>query len=82
MVLAMPAGIVQDWAQRLNVVAVSLANNHARDIGETGLTETRRALDQMGIAHFGQGEVLRMMGVAMGRADRSGWTGRCPRWIG
>ncbi|WP_420569614.1 AmmeMemoRadiSam system protein B [Thalassovita sp.] len=73
MVLAMPAGIVQDWAQRLNVVAVSLANNHARDIGETGLTETRRALDQMGIAHFGQGEVLRMMGVAMvGLTDLDG----------
>jgi poly-gamma-glutamate synthesis protein (capsule biosynthesis protein) len=73
MVLAMPSGIVQDWAERLNVVAVSLANNHARDIGDSGLAETRRALDQMGIAHFGQGEVLELMGAALvGLTDLDG----------
>jgi poly-gamma-glutamate synthesis protein (capsule biosynthesis protein) len=73
MVLAMPSGIVRDWAQRLNVVAVSLANNHARDVGDSGLAETRRALDQMGIAHFGQGEVLRIKGAALvGLTDLDG----------
>lgn len=73
MVLGMPADLLRDWAERLNVVAVSLANNHARDIGESGLEETRRALDRFGIAHFGQGEQLRLKGVALvGLTDLDG----------
>ncbi len=73
MVLGMPADLLRDWARRLNVVAVSLANNHARDIGESGLAETRRALRAFGIAHFGQGEVLHLMGAALfGLTDLDG----------
>ncbi|WP_319824702.1 AmmeMemoRadiSam system protein B [Thalassovita sp.] len=73
MVLGMPADIVRDWAERLNIVAVSLANNHARDIGESGLSETRAALNRFGIAHFAQGEVLRLKGaVLVGLTDLDG----------
>lgn len=35
------------------VTAVSLANNHMFDRGETGYEETKRALDAEGVAHFG-----------------------------
>lgn len=73
MVLGMPADLLRDWAQRLNVVAVSLANNHARDIGESGLAETQRALRTFGIASFGQGEALHLMGAALvGLTDLDG----------
>lgn len=73
MVLGMPADLLRDMASRLNVVAVSLANNHARDIGDSGLAETRAALDGFGIAHFGQGEVLRLKGAALvGLTDLDG----------
>ncbi len=33
---------------------LSLANNHARDFGEAGRTETMRTLDAVGIAHSGR----------------------------
>lgn len=40
-----------------DVEMVNLANNHTRDYGERGLADTRQALDQDGIAHFGEREV-------------------------
>jgi len=63
MTLAMPEDITLDWLRALGVVGVSLANNHTSDLGESGLAETRRALDGAGIAHFGQGEVLKLAGL-------------------
>ncbi|THD76265.1 AmmeMemoRadiSam system protein B [Thalassobius vesicularis] len=73
MVLGMPADLLRDWARLLNVVAVSLANNHARDIGESGLAETRAALARFGIAAFGQGEALPLMGATLvGLTDLEG----------
>lgn len=73
LVLGMPADLLRDWARRLNVVAVSLANNHARDIGESGLAETRTALARFGIAAFGQGEALPLMGATLvGLTDLDG----------
>ena len=40
---------------------VSLANNHARDFGETGRTATMNALDAAGIAHTGrEGDIASM----------------------
>ncbi len=63
MTLAMPRDLALPWLKRLNVVAASLANNHALDLGETGLAETRQALDAAGIAHAGQGGVLPLAGL-------------------
>jgi poly-gamma-glutamate synthesis protein (capsule biosynthesis protein) len=61
--LAMPEDLTIRWLKDLNVVAVSLANNHASDLGESGLAETKRALDVAGIRHFGQGETLKLPGL-------------------
>ena len=36
--------------------AVSLANNHAVDFGPVSLADTRRALDAVGVSHFGAGD--------------------------
>ena len=61
--LAMPADLTLRWLKDINVAAVSLANNHATDLGETGLEETRLALDGAGIAHFAHGEMVRLPGL-------------------
>jgi AmmeMemoRadiSam system protein B len=65
LVLAMPSAQATAWLKRLNVQAVSLANNHAFDIGPSGYAETKATLDAAGIAHFGQGERLDFSGVAL-----------------
>ncbi|MEQ8452281.1 MAG: AmmeMemoRadiSam system protein B [Nitratireductor sp.] len=65
MTLAMPQDLTLAWLKRLNVAAVSLANNHARDLGETGLAETRRALETAGIVALGQGELTAIEGVEL-----------------
>lgn len=44
--------------QAAGVDVVSLANNHAYDFGETGLTETLSTLGRAGIASFGAGRDL------------------------
>lgn len=67
--LAMPEDITIRWLKDLNVVAVSLANNHANDLGASGLAETTRALNTAGIRHFAQGETL-----ALPRLDVMGLT--------
>lgn len=48
-----PARYVQHL-QRAGFDMVSLANNHARDFGEEGRSETMRLLDEAGIAHSGR----------------------------
>lgn len=58
MTLAMPEGLAVDMLKRLHVAGVSLANNHAYDLGPSGYAETLQALAKAGIAHFGQGETL------------------------
>lgn len=65
MVLAMPRDLAIDWLHRLNVRAVGLANNHALDIGPSGLAETTAALDAAGIAWFGQGDALDLPGLTL-----------------
>jgi len=65
LLLAMPAAQATGWLTRLNVAAVSLANNHAFDIGPSGYAETVAALDAAGIGRFGQGERLDVEGVAL-----------------
>ena len=54
--LAMPQELAIDMMRRLNVVGAGLANNHAMDLGQAGHAETLAALDEGGIALFGQGE--------------------------
>ncbi len=65
LVLAMPAGLALDWFERLNVAGVSLANNHAMDVGPTGYAETVAALDAAGIPHAGQGDRLELDGLTV-----------------
>nr|WP_275981988.1 AmmeMemoRadiSam system protein B [Frigidibacter sp. ROC022] len=65
MTLAMPAELVVDWARRLNVAGFGLANNHAMDIGTSGMTETLAALDAAGIPHAAQGERLQLPGLTL-----------------
>lgn len=56
--LAMPDVLALSWLRELGVVAVGTANNHATDLGESGIAETASALDRAGLRHFGQGETL------------------------
>lgn len=65
MTLAMPAGLLTDWAARLNIRGLGLANNHAMDIGRSGLAETEAALREAGIPAIRQGETLEIGGVAL-----------------
>ena len=63
--LVMPRDLALDWLERLNVVGVSLANNHALDLGAGGQAETVAALKAAGIAHAGPGERLELPGGAV-----------------
>ena len=65
MTLAMPAGLLADWAARLNIRGLGLANNHAMDVGASGLAETEAALREAEIPAIRQGETLEMGGVAL-----------------
>lgn len=51
-----------------SVEAVTLANNHSHDYGEQGFSDTRTALDQEGIVHFGYDEtaVVEIKGIKVG----------------
>ena len=49
------AGVTGEILKMLNVVCVSLANNHILDCGREGLQNTLRLLDEAGICHAGAG---------------------------
>lgn len=49
MQLAMPEDLTLDWLKRLNVVAVSIANNHSRDLGDEPRAAMKAALEAAGI---------------------------------
>ncbi len=49
------AGVTGELLKMLNVVCVSLANNHILDCGREGLQNTLRLLDERGIYHAGAG---------------------------
>jgi hypothetical protein len=49
------AAVTRELLKRLNVVCVSLANNHILDCGREGLANTIRLLDEEGISHAGAG---------------------------
>ncbi len=63
--LAMPAAALADWVGRLNVVGLGLANNHATDLGPSGLAETEAALDALHLPHAAQGQRLDLPGVTL-----------------
>ena len=50
MQLAMPEEVTLDWLKRLNVVAVSIANNHSRDLGDGPRAAMAARLEAAGIA--------------------------------
>ena len=50
MQLAMPEDLTLDWLKRLNVVAVSIANNHSRDLGDEPRAAMKARLEAAGIA--------------------------------
>jgi poly-gamma-glutamate capsule biosynthesis protein CapA/YwtB (metallophosphatase superfamily) len=49
------ASVTEELLRRLNVVCVSLANNHILDCGREGLANTLALLDRLGIYHSGAG---------------------------
>lgn len=49
MQLAMPEDLTLDWLRRLNVVAVSIANNHSRDLGDEPRAAMAAAIEAAGI---------------------------------
>ena len=49
MQLAMPEALTLDWLKRLNVVAVSIANNHSHDLGDEPRAAMAAALRAAGI---------------------------------
>lgn len=63
MTLAMPEDLAIPMLKALGVAGAGLANNHALDLGPTGLGETRRALLAAGIPSFAQGEILALPGL-------------------
>jgi len=63
--LGMPGDLVSDWAARLNLRAVGLANNHAMDLGAAGLAQTRAFLAAQGIASLSHGEALDLHGLTV-----------------
>ena len=58
-----------------SVDAVTLANNHSMDYGEIGYEDTKVALDQVGITHFGYQEVAvdQVKGIKIGLIGAEGW---------
>lgn len=63
--LAMPSELLLTWAKRLNVVGLSLANNHSDDLGPEGRAETEATLKNAGIPFARQGERLDLPGVSL-----------------
>ena len=63
MTLAMPEDLAIPMLKALGVAGAGLANNHALDLGPSGLAETRRALLAAGIPSFAQGEMLALQSL-------------------
>lgn len=61
----MQTGIAAPVLKALNVTAASLANNHANDLGDTGLAETARLLGKAGVTPLPDGRVRDLGPVRM-----------------
>jgi poly-gamma-glutamate synthesis protein (capsule biosynthesis protein) len=55
--LAMPAALTLEWLRALNVVAVSLANNHTMDLGVAAFDEMARSLADAGFSVLKHGSI-------------------------
>lgn len=66
----------------LNVAAVSLANNHAMDFGDEGLSRTTEELREAGIYHFGAGKNLAESALPWKAEIKAGVTSRSIYIIG
>lgn len=55
--LAMPKDIVLDWLKSLNVVAVSVANNHAKDLGQDAFDQMVAMLQAGGLKVLRHGDI-------------------------
>lgn len=60
--------VTHEVLKKLNVVCVSLANNHIFDCGREGLENTLRVLDEAGIHHAGAGITAEQAGPACFKA--------------
>ena len=56
--LAMPAALTLEWLRALNVVAVSLANNHTMDLGGAAFEEMARSLADADVAVLKHGSII------------------------
>ena len=56
--LAMPSDVTLAWLKSLNVVAVGVANNHAKDLGEEAYASMVAALEQHGIQVVQHGGIV------------------------
>jgi poly-gamma-glutamate synthesis protein (capsule biosynthesis protein) len=55
--LAMPRDLTLDWLKSLHVVAVSVANNHANDLGSEALAKMEATLEANGIKVLRHGDI-------------------------
>src|SRR5262249_36584573 len=55
--LVMPRSITIDWLTRMNVIAVTLANNHSMDFGPEAYRDMVRLLEDAGITTLSHGDV-------------------------
>jgi Bacterial capsule synthesis protein PGA_cap len=58
MTLAMPAALTREWLKALNVVAVSLANNHTMDLGGAAFEAMARTLSDAGVVVLQPGAIV------------------------
>jgi poly-gamma-glutamate synthesis protein (capsule biosynthesis protein) len=56
--LAMPVKVVEPWLRALNVVAVGVANNHAKDLGAAAFEGMVRLLREAGLAVLQHGVIV------------------------
>ena len=70
MQLAMPEDLTLDWLKRLNVVAVSIANNHSRDLGDEPSAAMKARLEAAGIKVLDGTEAVDLGPLRGARAHR------------
>jgi AmmeMemoRadiSam system protein B len=58
MTLAMPTALTLEWLKSLNVVAVSLANNHTMDLGGAAFEAMARTLSDAGVVVLKSGAIV------------------------
>ena len=66
--IAMPRDLTLEWLRRLKVIAVSLANNHSHDFGETAYQTMKRDLQAAGIRVLENGGVSDLGPFCLGAA--------------